>query len=788
MLQVSNHIKKCFLLLGLLNVIYFTVYLLKSRTGSWDGLMNTEPEYLNVDLEQQTDPQHDGHDYKQEIQKLLDEVAENKDNKHWLQNTQLIHTSIDINPQDFFNDSTRESAWRNKNTLFFDPRVTLALYLNHIRHQFELPDANQNQVLVPFSWSDWIDLTGLNADLEKPLDQRNNCKWVRQFSIIESSVPDEVLQCCDNKDITPRMLEQFGFQRHEQLPGFITYGHSVKRAFQKVRLAQAKSYALTHMPNPYLILFLNKDGGTYEVLVDGNEETNGRIVNTGMMNEFVHRNLPKDSNSVPDKWTFDPVTEFKALKKAVKPQFLAPEDDVLGMYKTTHKKGTSKALPLPAEAFDYTAANLSRQRILLQRLAGQKDLTKREEIYLESIQESMNHHTFNEWPYFRQATLEFRKDPGNKDSDRGWHYDWRFFNGGLTYQEEGWTPQERTTRTTIILHRLLRNWFRFAEEKGIVTWIMHGPLLSWYWNGFMFPFDNDIDIQMPVLELVRLGEKHNQTLVIEDIEEGFGKYLIDVGTFIHNRDISRRENHIDARFIDVDTGIYIDITGLSSSKAEVPEEYYQLGMFDKGLNEPIYNDRRKHFYTLDQLSPLRFTQMSGVPLYVPNQISERLTFEYINGMVSTEFKDWHFVPKLNLWVAADDVKAAFDANDYKVGDSVVALRAKLTNLVLEMSDEEVYMLLTHNEAILSEYYVTRNLTSMHAEEKKFLFEEADPNEPRKFKRPLSVIDKSMKEEETKKYIEFVNKNMKMTLPLRKPLFQYEHEEQPQHHHEYIDNN
>ena len=92
MLQVSNHIKKCFLLLGLLNVIYFTVYLLKSQTGSWDGLINTEPENLNVDLEQQTDPQHDGHDYGQEIQKLLDEVAENKDNKHWLHNTQLIHT------------------------------------------------------------------------------------------------------------------------------------------------------------------------------------------------------------------------------------------------------------------------------------------------------------------------------------------------------------------------------------------------------------------------------------------------------------------------------------------------------------------------------------------------------------------------------------------------------------------------------------------------------------------------------------------------------------------------
>ena len=109
---------------------------------------------------------------------------------------------------------------------------------------------------------------------------------------------------------------------------------------------------------------------------------------------------------------------------------------------------------------------------------------------------------------------------------------------------------------------------------------MHGPLLSWYWNGLLFPYDNDIDIQMPIDELVNLAKNYNQTLIVENPSEGYGKYLIEVNTYFHNRGISAEQNHIDARFHDVDSGIYIDITALSSSNAEVPKEYKQEKPFN----------------------------------------------------------------------------------------------------------------------------------------------------------------------------------------------------------------
>ncbi|KAI5949627.1 hypothetical protein KGF54_005505 [Candida jiufengensis] len=89
--------------------------------------------------------------------------------------------------------------------------------------------------------------------------------------------------------------------------------------------------------------------------------------------------------------------------------------------------------------------------------------------------------------------------------------------------------------------------------------------------------------------------------------EGFGKCLTETNTYIYNRDFSGGDNYIDARFIDIDSGIYIDITGISKSSSLPSKEYDEhpeIGIQKFGAEDEIYNDRRKHFHTLDQLSPL----------------------------------------------------------------------------------------------------------------------------------------------------------------------------------------
>ena len=60
----------------------------------------------------------------------------------------------------------------------------------------------------------------------------------------------------------------------------------------------------------------------------------------------------------------------------------------------------------------------------------------------------------------------------------GEHYDWRFYNGLTIHNAQ---------QQSIILHRLLKNYLKFTQSNNLITWIAHGSLLSWYWNGINFP-------------------------------------------------------------------------------------------------------------------------------------------------------------------------------------------------------------------------------------------------------------------------------------------------------------
>lgn len=52
------------------------------------------------------------------------------------------------------------------------------------------------------------------------------------------------------------------------------------------------------------------------------------------------------------------------------------------------------------------------------------------------------------------------------------HYDIRYFKGVVDYDVR-----------TDTLHHLMRSYLLFFQEKGLETWIAHGTLLGWWWNG-----------------------------------------------------------------------------------------------------------------------------------------------------------------------------------------------------------------------------------------------------------------------------------------------------------------
>lgn len=771
-----------------INAIYLSscyVYYRGDSGFRMDVFSKLPYQQMNVDLDA-ADPNmglyNTNANYSQEIEGLLAEVAANPNNDYWLTDTSLTDPEIVVDPSLFLKDTSSPKAWKNRNDIFYDPRLTMSLYVNYIKTKLV---NNETGIEVPFHWVDWVDMTRLNHELEKPLLDRTNCEWIKEFTDIGRNADISKLNCLNNQDLSPNAVQQLGFDSHDQLPGYINYDYSENRALHNVRISQGKSYVLTHMPNPFRIMFLSADGGTYEVDVAPGKD---RITRSGLMNNYLENNFAQDGgikqylkeSVLSPSLNLDPSKEFRSLKNSVASQIIGPEEDPYGMYASVHDNTANKSLNLPSESFTYPPSYVEKQIALFSRKSRQSGLTSNEEAYLESLQFSRDRNTFTEDTYFKQSTLEFQNDDKNRDNDRGWHYDWRFFNGALGYQSSGWNSEELTQRTSVILDRLLRNWFRFTQEKGLVSWIMHGPLLSWYWNAFMFPFDNDIDVQMPARELARLGELFNQTLVIEDLEEGYGKYLVDVGTYVHNRDISRSANHIDARFIDVDTGIYIDITGLSVSTASVPNEFYEKGLI--AINEPnavIYNDRRKHFYTHEQLSPLRYSMMGGVPVHLPKDLTERLRFEYPRGLSRAEFLDWFYVPRLGLWLKKDQLTQVLDDNDSRIiyadGKAGDYNNDKIISLVVDMSDEEAYRLLKLDRAILSEYYLTREHTLFHEMESQFIFTKLENGDVAD--NPDLFTDPEL----FKTYAEFVNANVGFSQPRRKLLFQYENIEQPQHH-------
>lgn len=856
--QSNKLIKGILFTLVLMNLIYFTLVIhnnnkesisliaskLSSPANNKDqSISNTaDDELLSSSKQQQQDThesvleEHEKEQQKQQQQqqqqslsdediqfkKLVDvklnSIKKNQD-KYYMTDTNLHETKINVPIKQFLRKYESSESWINKNELYYDPRFTLSIYLNELYMQYlemsdeQLIDANDNQHLIggkinsnelpeislPFNWVDWIDLTMLNKELSKPMDQRLKCHDIQENS---HSRPDTSYFCTDNEDISEETFQQFfkmGYKYKTQFPGFIINDHERHEHYcdNDYRVMQAKAYTMTHLVNPLKVIILGDDkkdsnGGTFEFNVDNSNtrltssklidrymETHGYYTHKQDSNVDIVRNgkrfffdSSEDQNEVPDTIEMDYLSIWNKLNEKVVPKYLSPNETGYNNFLNMRDKNVmvlqeSKFMEPPSIASQ------------IQQYTGkpEAELSPQEKLYLQGLQECSKYTDKNEIRYFRMAVIN-PGDPKNRENEWGWHYDWRFFNGALNYEKPNWNQQELTHRTNIILDRLLRNWSKFAMEKGIITWIMHGPLLSWYWNGLLFPYDNDIDIQMPIDELVNLAKNYNQTLVVENPSEGYGKYLIEVNTYFHNRGISVEQNHIDARFHDVDSGIYIDITALSSSNAEVPGEYKQEKTIkliddlakphsneDKGEqinseNQLIFNDRRKHFYKIDQISPLKFTMMQGIPVMVPNQITNRLQFEYSKGLNSLEFDDWFYIKQLNLWIHKDNIIPILNDQTKTSKEDIL----KQIQPPSSLSNDQILKLL-NNEEILQEYYLTKSLTRFHDFEKQILFDNNGND------KPIDLI----------KYKTY-KKGLKMVKPLRKALYEYENIERIKHHH------
>ncbi|CDO95978.1 unnamed protein product [Kluyveromyces dobzhanskii CBS 2104] len=325
---------------------------------------------------------------------------------------------------------------------------------------------------------------------------------------------------------------------------------------------QARSYVINTLKHPLSVTIMNSSKELFQYLVDGGSKQN--IIRSGRLQRFLDSHGPETPrNSIK----FDHVNRFKSLiesENAQKHKIVIEEVISEGQ---TSLNNSQEFVFLKEEDFEFDAF------AKIKELEARSDtLTPHETSYLNSLKYSLSLHPAFVPKYFQESThiQSFKKYGG--------HFDKRFFNGPLISD---------SAQMGLRLDSLIRNYQKFMQASGLISWLAHGTLYGWMYNGRSFSWDNDADVQMPIAHLNLLAQYFNQTVVLEDPSEGNGKFLIDVTSSITTRVNGNGLNNIDARFIDVDSGLYIDITGISVSSAPIFSllDYYAKSTKDLNIDD-----------------------------------------------------------------------------------------------------------------------------------------------------------------------------------------------------------
>ena len=135
--------------------------------------------------------------------------------------------------------------------------------------------------------------------------------------------------------------------------------------------------------------------------------------------------------------------------------------------------------------------------------------------------------------------------------------------------------------------------------------------------------------------LEHLAKNFNRTVhrYVSEDQKTRRDYLLDVNPAYVERDRGEGWNIIDARWVDVRNGLYIDITGLSETQPAS----------DPG----IWMCKNFHRYRIKDLYPMRESLFEGVPALIPYAYDRLLVEEYESkALVLTEFEGYDLLPSM----------------------------------------------------------------------------------------------------------------------------------------------
>ncbi|TDZ47638.1 Protein MNN4 [Colletotrichum trifolii] len=211
------------------------------------------------------------------------------------------------------------------------------------------------------------------------------------------------------------------------------------------------------------------------------------------------------------------------------------------------------------------------------------------------------------------------------------HYDIRYFKEAVSYDDH-----------RVVLRNLIRSYLTVTKKNNIETWLAHGTLLGWWWNGKIMPWDYDLDVQVSTATLYWLGQNMNRTEHDYEWTDADGKtqkerYLLDVNPHGTDKDRGDGQNIIDARWINMANGAFIDITGLAER--------------DPSGLPGVWSCKNYHRYRTTDLFPMRETEFEGVPATIPYSFERILSDEYgTKSLVTTEWLGHKWEPEQKEWI------------------------------------------------------------------------------------------------------------------------------------------
>ncbi|KAJ5170331.1 LicD [Penicillium coprophilum] len=236
----------------------------------------------------------------------------------------------------------------------------------------------------------------------------------------------------------------------------------------------------------------------------------------------------------------------------------------------------------------------------------------------------------------KNVTKEYKSErqiPKEKyfhESDLYHHYDDRYTNVSLP--------------VIPYLSDLIQTYFTTMNAIGAETWIMHGTLLAWWWNQKLFPWDDDLDVQVSESTIHFLADYYNMTEHYFDLPHvnGGRSYMLEVNPNYIVKSERDTLNKIDARWIDMSSGLFIDITAVRKDEAR------RLN----GRPEALMC-KDKHNYDESDIFPLRDSFFEGVPVKIPYAYTYILEEEYgPRALTRTRFYGYIFNERTRIWEPA----------------------------------------------------------------------------------------------------------------------------------------